>query len=171
MSDWLEEVGADATAMAAVHKAVDKWRELRFKRDEAESRFKAAEKVYNDFCNDVVAKLFRQNGLEALKLEDGSTVEVVEKIRCSIQKDSKKQVADWLRQHQADNLVKSQLIVMPSAAPKLKELGIGYDEEVDMNTNSVKAWVKGEMNVQNISVDDLPKGLSWYEYDEIQVKE
>lgn len=171
MSDWLDEVKVDSSAMSEVKKAVDKWRDLKFRRDEAEELFKNAEKQYNEFCNDVIAKVFRRNGLESLRLEDGSTVEVVEQVRCSITKDGKNSVAAWLREHGAAQLVKSQLIVMPSAAPKLKEMGIGYDEEVNMNTNSVKAWVKGELEVQNVSLEDLPKGLSWFMYDEIKVKE
>lgn len=171
MSDWLDEVGIDATAMSEVKKVVEKWRDLKFRRDEAEELLKNAEKQYNEFCTDVVSKVFRRNGLESLKLEDGSTVEVVEQVRCSITKDGKNSVANWLREHGAEQLVKSQLIVMPSAAAVLKQMGIGYDEEVSMNTNSVKAWVRGELQVQNVRLEDLPKGLSWYMYDEIRVKE
>lgn len=168
---WLDDVSVDTTAMAEVKKAVEVWRELKFKMDSAEAVFNEAKKVYEEYCKDVVSRVFRQNGLESLRLDDGSTVEVVSKIRCSIQKDSKNTVADWLRAHDADNLVKAELVVMASQKEKLDSIGVPYDEEVDMNTNSVKAWVKGEIERGNVGVDDLPKGLSWFVYDEIVAKE
>lgn len=138
--------------------------------DDAESVYKARKAEYDDYVK-VFAQVFRTNGLESLRLEDGSEVGVVAKVSCSIQKAHKAEVADWLREHGAEQLVKAQLIVMPSAKQKLDELQIAYDEDVEMNTNSVKAWVRGEMDMQNVGLDDLPKGLSWYVYDDVQVKE
>lgn len=169
MSDWLEEVGTDGTAMEEIKKVVSHWRELKFKLDEATSVMEQAKKVYDEYVK-TVASTFRTNGMEQLRLEDGMELEVVAAVRCSITKEGKENVAEWLRAKGADNLVKSQLIVMPSAKAQLDKLGIAYDEDVAMNTNSVKAWVKGEMEMQNITLEDLPKGLSWFMYDDIKVR-
>lgn len=169
MSDWLDEVGADKTAMVEVKQVIDKWRELRFALDEQELKYEVAKKQYDEYVKTVSSTL-RQNGLEALKLEDGSMLEVVEQVRCSITKDGRNAVADWLRSKGADNLVKAQLIVDASHKAELQQMGVAYDEDVSMNTNSVKAWVRGEMAVQNVGLNDLPKGLSWFQYDEIKVR-
>lgn len=168
-ADWLDEVGADKTAMVEVKAVIDKWRELRFKLDNAEAVMAEAKKQYDEYVKTVSSTL-RQNGLEALKLEDGSMLEVVEQVRCSITKDGRNAVADWLRNKGAEQLVKSQLVVDASHKQQLEEEGIAYDEEVSMNTNSVKAWVKGEMQMGTVGLNDLPKGLSWFQYDEVRVK-
>ena len=170
---WLDEAVADKTAMAEVKAQVVRWRELRKELAEAETKFKCAQMMYDNFCQQVLSQTLRQNGLEALKCEDGTLLTVELQTRCSIKKDeaSKADVAKWLREQGADNLIKSQLIVMPSAKAALDKLGIAYDEDVSMNTNSVKAYILGEMRMNNISAADLPKGLSWYQYDTISFKE
>ena len=173
MSSWLDEQPADSTAMAEVKQVVAKWRELKAAMDEAEFNFTRAKNIYEAYVkSDMVGRL-RQNGIESLGLEDGSRLEVVQQTKCSIKKDqaSQDEVAAWLRQHEADQLVKSQLIVMPSQKAVLDKMGIAYDEDITMNTNSVKAFILGEMRMNNIQVEDLPKGLSWYQWDDVVVKE
>lgn len=172
-ANWLDEQPADATAMAEVKQVVAKWRELREALAKAEFEYTQAKNLYEAFVKtDMVGKL-RTNGIETLGLEDGSRLEVVQQTKCSIKKDkaSQDQVAAWLREHDADNLVKSQLIVMPSQKAKLEQMGIAFDEEVSMNTNSVKAFILGEMRMNNIQTEDIPSGISWYQWDDIAVKE
>jgi hypothetical protein len=170
---WIDEQQTDSSALAEVKASIDKWRELKFAMDEAESKFLHAKNTYEEYVkNELVGKL-RTNGIESLGLEDGAKLELQTQYKCSIKKDeaSKMQVAEWLREQGMDNLVKNTLIVMPSAKAKLDELHIPYDEDIAMNTNSIKAYIKGEMQINNIKQEDLPKGLSWYQWDDVIIKE
>lgn len=170
MSDWLDSMPTDATSMQLVKAGIEKWREVKFKLDSAEMSYKYAQEQYDKQVQEL-CQLMRKQGLEGMKLEDGTMLEIVPKIKCSILKDESKRlaVADWLREQGADALVSSTLTVMPSAKAVLEANGVAYDENVAMNTNSVKAWVKGEMEKGNLGIDDLPKGLAWFQWDDISV--
>lgn len=167
MSDWIDEVAVDKTAMSEVKACIVTLKKALDAMTKAEMQYEIAKEKYEQEVKKT-SELLRLNGLEALKCEDGSQLELVQNVRCSISKSGKDSVAQWLRQQGAERLVKSQLVVDSSHSSELKNMGIAYDEEVEMNTNSVKAWVKGEMEMGNVSVSDLPKGLSWFSYEEVK---
>ena len=56
---------------------------------------------------------------------------------------------------------------------KLKDAGITFEKVDTMNTNSVKAFVLDELgqkgNPATITKEDLPKGLNFFQYDEMEV--
>ena len=56
-------------------------------------------------------------------------------------------------------------------AEVLEKNGIGYDEDMVMNTNRVKAYVRSELNSGNLQVDEIPKGLSWWQYSVLDIRE
>lgn len=173
----LEDVTVEQTAglMQQIQEHVKKLRALQWKMIEAEEAFKTAEKEYNDYSRTVMPDLFKMNGLDALRLEDGSMVRVVTKTNCSINKNDtdRNNVAEWLKEHGAPQLVKSECIVPPSQIEKLKAASIIYNEETTMNTNSVKAFVLDQLGQKGapatITKDDLPKGLNFFQFDEMEI--
>lgn len=173
----LDDVSVETTAslMAQIQKHVKELRNLQWKMIEAEEAFKQAEKEYLDYSRNVMPDVFRLNGLEALRMEDGSMVRVVTKTQCSINKNDRDRasVAQWLREHGAEQLVKSECIVPPSQVEKLKAASITYEEETTMNTNSVKAFVLDQLGQKGspatITRDDLPKGLNFFQFDEMEI--
>lgn len=171
-AEWLDEVKADGTAMAEVNAMVSKLRTAQFAMDNAEQVFINLKNEYQKIVQEV-CQCFRNNGLEALQCSDGHSIQITSNVRCSIKKDdaSKKEVARWLRDRGMDNLVKSELIVMPSQKQKLDSIGVAYDETLDMNTNSVKAYVRGELDCGTLDRTEIPQGLSWFEYDDVVIKE
>jgi septum formation inhibitor MinC len=178
MSDWIDELPSDETAMKEVKQVVQQWRKLRADMQKAEIVYKTAQSAYEDFVKKEMVQRLRQNGLEALKLEDGTMLQVEQKVKCSLKgrtdADKDRNLADmskWLEEHGASALVTSILNVMPSQKQKLREMGIAFDEKTSINTNSVKAWILGEMRMNNIRQEDLPACLSWYMWDDISVKE
>lgn len=173
----LDDVDIKQTAglMQKIKNHVGILRELQWKMIEAEEAFKVAENAYLDYSRNVMPELFKLNGLDALQMEDGSVVRVVTKTNCSINKNDKDRhvVAEWLREHGAENLIKSECIVPPSQIDKLKANSIIYEEETSMNTNSVKAFVLDQLGQKGspatITKEDLPKGLNFFQYDEMEV--
>ena len=169
-------VGVTSNLMALIQEHVKKLRELQWKMLEAEEAFKVAEKQYLNYSRNVMPDLFKLNGLDALQMEDGSTVRVVTKTQCTINKNEidRNNVAKWLREHNASDLVKSECIVPASQVEKLKAASIVYKEdEMSMNTNSVKAFILDQLGQKGspatITKEELPKGLNFYQFDEMEV--
>lgn len=174
----LDDVSVEQTAglMAQIQEHVKKLRALQWDMIQAEEAFKQAEKEYNDYSRTVMPDLFKMNGLDALTMDDGSVVRVVTKTNCSINKNDidRANVAKWLREHGAPQLVKSECIVPPSQVEKLKAANIIYQEETTMNTNSVKAFILDQLGQKGapatITKEDLPKGLNFFQFDEMEIQ-
>lgn len=174
----LDDVSVEQTAglMAQIQEHVKKLRALQWAMIQAEEAFKQAEKEYNDYSRTVMPDLFKMNGLDALTMDDGSVVRVITKTNCSINKNDidRANVAKWLREHGAPQLVKSECIVPPSQVEKLKAANIIYQEETTMNTNSVKAFILDQLGQKGapatITEEDLPKGLNFFQFDEMEIQ-
>lgn len=175
----LDDVTVEQTAglMQKIQEHVKELRRLQWAMMEAEEAYKEAEKAFNNYSRNTMPDLFKMNGLDALRTEDGMMVRVVTKTNCSINKGDvdRTNVAKWLREHGAENLVKSECIVPPSQIEKLKAAQITYEEETTMNTNSVKAFVLDQLGQKGspatITKDDLPKGLNFFQYDEMEISQ
>ena len=174
----LDDVSVEQTAglMAQIQEHVKKLRALQWAMIQAEEAFMKAEKAYNDYSRTVMPDLFKMNGLDALTMDDGSVVRVITKTNCSINKNDidRANVAKWLREHGAPQLVKSECIVPPSQVEKLKAANIIYQEETTMNTNSVKAFILDQLGQKGapatITKEDLPKGLNFFQFDEMEIQ-
>lgn len=173
----LDDVSIEQTSnlMKQIQDHVKQLRALQWKMIEAEEAFKKAEKEFNDYSRNVMPDLFKMNGLDTLRLEDGAVVRVVTKTNCSINKNDNDRatVAEWLRQHGGETLVKSECIVPTSQVEKMKAAGVIYQEETNMNTNAVKAFLLDQLGQKGapatITKEDLPHGLNFFQFDEMEV--
>lgn len=171
-TSWLDNVDVDRTAMSEVKKSITKWRELYRAMFQAQAAYEKAKEKYETFVADEMIRKLRTNGMESITLEDGTVVSVCTNTKCSQVKDKqlRKNVAAWLKERGMESMVKEELIVMPSNKAALDKLGIAYDENTDVNTNSLKAYILSEMRLNNLTAQDLPKGISWYQWDDINVQ-
>ena len=179
MSDTyeLDDVQIEQTAnlMAQIKEHVKTLRAKQWKMMEAEEAFKKAEAEYLEYSRTVMPDLFKMNGLDMLQMEDGSVVRVATKTTCSINKNDadRANVAKWLREHNGSELVKSECICPSSQVDALKRAGIIFEEETTMNTNAVKAFLLDQLGQKGspavITKEDLPKGLNFYQFDEMEV--
>lgn len=173
----LDDVDIEQTKglMTQIQGHIEKLRALQKVMEEAEKAFKEAEKAYLDYSRNTMPDLFKLNGLDALRLDDGAMVRVITKTQCSINKNDadRANVANWLRAHGADNLIKSECIVPSSQVEKLKAAAITYEETTTMNTNSVKAFILDQLGQKQspatITKEDLPKGLNFFQFDEMEI--
>lgn len=179
MSDTyeLEDVTVEQTAtlMAQIKEHVKTLRAKQWTMMEAEEAFKKAEKEYLDYSRTVMPDLFKMNGLDLLQMDDGSVVRVVTKTNCSINKNDadRDNVAKWLREHNGAELVKAECIVPVSQEDKMREAGVIFEEKTTMNTNAVKAFLLDQLGQKGspatITKEDLPKGLNFFQFDEMEV--
>lgn len=172
--EWLDNVEVKPF-MTEVNEQVAHLTKLRFAVEEAEEALRKAEKAYGDFVKSTFCQVFRANGIESLRLEDGRRINIIVKTTCSINKNDadRNKVAAWLREKGASSLVKSELHVMPEHKRQLDSLGIPNEETTTMNTNAVKAWLLDQLGqkggVAQICMEDIPKGINFYQYDDVEI--
>ena len=170
------EIEQTANLMAQIKAHVKELRARQWAVIEAEEALKKAQESYDDYSQHVLPDLFKMNGLDMLRMDDGAIVRVVTTTRCSINKNDadRQNVAKWLREHNGENLVKSECICPSSQLDALKANGIIFEEETTMNTNAVKAFLLDQLGQKGapavITKEDLPKGLNFYQYDEMEVQ-
>lgn len=170
------EIEQTANLMKQIKDHVVELRRRQWAVEEAEENLRKAQASYDDYSQHVLPDLFKMNGLDMLRMDDGAIVRVVTTTRCSINKNDadKQNVAKWLREHNGEALVKSECICPSSQMEALKANGIIYQEETTMNTNAVKAFLLDQLGQKGapavITKEDLPKGLSFYQYDEMEVQ-
>lgn len=169
------EIEQTSNLMKQIQEHVAKLKKLKWDVELATEALKKAQDAYDDFSQHVLPDLFKMNGLDMLKTDDGAIVRVITTTRCSINKNDadKQNVAEWLRNHNGEALVKSECICPSSQLDALKRAGIIYQEETTMNTNAVKAFLLDQLGQKGspavISKEDLPKGLNFYQYDEMEI--
>lgn len=169
------EIEQTSNLMKQIQEHVAKLKKLKWDVELATEALDKAQKAYDDFSQHVLPDLFKMNGLDMLKTDDGAIVRVITTTRCSINKndEDKQNVAKWLRNHNGEALVKSECVCPSSQLDALKKAGIIYQEETTMNTNAVKAFLLDQLGQKGspavISKEDLPKGLNFYQYDEMEI--
>ena len=169
------EIEQTSNLMAQIQEHVSKLKKLKWDVELKTEELKKAQEAYDDYSQHVLPDLFKMNGVDMLRTEDGSVVRVITTTRCSINKNDadKQNVAEWLRKHNGESLVKSECICPSSQLQALKAYGIIYQEETTMNTNAVKAFLLDQLGQKGspavITKEDLPKGLNFYQYDEMEI--
>lgn len=169
------EIEQTSNLMKQIQEHVSKLKKLKWDVELATEALKKAQDAYDDFSQHVLPDLFKMNGLDMLRTDDGAIVRVITTTRCSINKNDadKQNVAEWLRSHNGESLVKSECICPSSQMAALKANGIIYQEETTMNTNAVKAFLLDQLGQKGspavITKEDLPKGLNFYQYDEMEI--
>lgn len=171
---------SDPMMLQQVRQSCEKLIELRTQMLIAEERFEQAKKAYDQYACVDLPQMFKNNGLDMLSMQDGTQLRVVTKTKASILKgkddgaSSLKNITAWLREHNNEQLINSECIVPVSQLEKLKAAGVIYEEKTAVNTNSLKALIIDMLGQTGspaiITKDDLPSGLSFYQWDEMEVK-
>ena len=169
------EIEQTANLMKQIKEHVLELKRRKWAVEEAEEALRKAQASYDDYSQHVLPDLFKMNGLDMLQMDDGSIVRVITTTKCGINNNDtdRANVAKWLREHDGGALVKSECICPSSQVQALKNAGIIYEEETTMNTNAVKAFLLDQLGQKGapakITKEDLPKGLNFYQFDEMEV--
>lgn len=173
-NSWMDEVEVKPF-MEEVNSQIKRLTDFKWKMEQAQEALDKATKEYEDYVHNTFCQVFRANGLESFRLSDGTRINVITKTSCSINKNDKDKeaVAQWLREHGASELVKSELHVTSEHKQELDFMGIPNEETTTMNTNSVKAWLIDQLGqkggVAQITVEDIPKGIHFFQYDDVEI--
>lgn len=173
---WIGQVAeVPQTAMEEVQGYVAELRTRMQRMVEAEAAFETAKAHYEEYAKHVVPEIFLKNGVDLIKTSDGAKVGVVTKTSCSINKNDKDKnyVAQWLREHNGAELVKTELKVDETYRKILEANGVSFEAKTEMNTNKVKAWLLDQLGQKGgtaqIDVNEIPKEVHFFQWNEMEV--
>jgi hypothetical protein len=177
MSDFNYEVNTSGTILEEVSAMATRLSQLEEKVRLAEEAFKLAKKEYETYSMVTLPNVFQTNGLSSMVLENGKKIVLTDKFSCQPQKsdEARKVVRDFLKAHSGDALIKENAIVSADDIEKLKSAGIQFSVTSDVNTNSLKSFLKEilgykENCIATVEEKDLPKQLGFWKWAEVEVK-
>jgi hypothetical protein len=127
-----------------------------------EAEYDQAKKEYEYYANTILPMEMFQAGISSVELMSGGKLQYERKFYCQPNKNEadKKIIADWLRQHGGDHLVKERAVIDIAQVDKLRDVGIPYSTIEDFNTASLKAFIKDKLGatggVAQIEITDVP---------------
>jgi hypothetical protein len=147
----------------------DHLKELKLKMIKAEAEFKQAQKEHDYYASSVLPMEMFNAGVAEVKLMSGGVMTYERKFYCQPNKNEadKKIMADWLRANNGDHLIKESAKVDGAQLDKLKASDIPYTEIDDINTNSLKAFLKDKIGAGGgtvqIQIQDIPDCMHFQE--------
>lgn len=140
-----------------------------------EAEYEQAKKEYEYYASSVLPMEMFNAGVEELKLTDGSIISRKRNFYCTPNKndDDRRIIAEWLRKHGGDELVKEKAQVDKAFIDKLKAAGLPYTEIDTINTQSLKAFIVDKLGVKNgiqqIQVEEIPDCVHFYEVNTVEI--
>jgi len=142
---------------------------LRNKMLEAEDIYERAKKEYEYYAQTILPMEMFNAGVSDIVLMNGGRMTYERKFYCQPNKNDTDRniIATWLRQHGGDDLVKEAASVDGALINTLKEAGIPYVERDEINTNSLKAFIKDKIGANGglaqIQLDEIPACIHFQE--------
>jgi len=164
----LSHLVADAPSAASeviqdIQAKIRKMRELEIDMLEKQELFKAAEKEFEEYKASVVLASMTSAGLNSIEDENGNFVKLETKWYCNPNKNDadRKIIEAWLMKQGGDFLIKRKGEVEAEQLDMMRSAGIPFAEKIDMNTNSLKAFLKDALgytkgSVAKISLEEIP---------------
>jgi hypothetical protein len=167
MSDGDKKVLGNLSAMAK------RLKELAADCADKEEAFKKAKEEYERYRTVDLPNAMLQAGVSLVETADGDRIEIRNKYYCNPNKndEDRKKIGEWLSKWGASHLIKRTAVV--SDIERLSEAGIPHVEKWDMNTNTLKAWIKDQLGVNGgaalFSTSDIPECVHFNQIDEAEI--
>ena len=147
----------------------DHLKKLKLDMIKKEAEYNQAKKEYEYYASSVLPmEMFNANVAE-VKLMSGGIMTYERKFYCQPNKNDtdKRIMAEWLRANDGAHLIKEAAKVDGAQISLLKESGIPFIEIADMNTNSLKAFLKDRIGANggtvHIQISDIPECMHFQE--------
>ncbi len=180
-TEFLDNIDTDIDDILAelgekVHSLRDKRQEIVF----AEEKLKELKQEETGLSQEEIPQILLSRGLSSIKLSTGEKVDIVEILAASMPKDPKKKstVMTWLVKNQGEHLIKRELTVEEpeeKIVQFLRREGIPYLNELKVNTNSFKAFLRQGLgmkkgSLQVLEIGDIPKECNPYVFKRTDIK-
>lgn len=174
-TSFLEEMSpADSTVLKNIAEMGKTLKQLALEAEIAEQAAKDAQQKYYQYRTQTMPMAMFEAGLRDITLTDGSRIVVNTKVYCSPNKNEADRniMAQWLIEHGGQNLIKEQCIVDGKFKEQLGD--IAHKDVLDMNTNSLKAWLKDQLGYNGgtpqFSYEDIPDCIHFVQLDEVSIE-
>lgn len=148
--------------------------------DFLEEQMKELQKRERALSMEEIPELLLSRGLSEVKLESGAKVAIKENLSANVPKNplARNKVLRWLQEHNGEDLIKQELKVEEPelhVIEYLKTKGVVFSNELNVNTNSFKAFLREQLgmkkgSLQRIEIGDIPKEASPYVYRDTIIK-
>lgn len=154
----------------------EKLKELQCKMLAAQVEADRAKKEFEHYANVVIPQEMFSAGIDSIGLSSGGSLKIKRNFYCQPSKGDadRKKIVEWLRANGGDHLVKHNASVSAEDMSKLEQNGIPYIENTNVNTTSLKAFLKDKIGattgIQQISIEDIPACIHFQEVTTVEIE-
>lgn len=154
----------------------EKLKELKANMLATQAAAEQAKKEFEHYANVIIPQEMFSAGVEGIMLASGGSLKVKRNFYCQPNKndEDKKIITDWLRANGGEHLVKSEAKVPETEIGKLKKNNIAFVESTNVNTQSLKAFLKDKIGattgVQQIAIEDIPACIHFQEVTTVELE-
>ena len=154
----------------------EKLKELQVKMLETQALADAAKKEFEHYANVIIPQEMFSAGVDSIGLSSGGSLKVKRNFYCQPNKNAadRAKIVAWLRENGGDHLVKHDATVSPEDMDKLTANGIPFIENTQVNTTSLKAFIKDKLGVttgvQQIDIKDIPECIHFQEVTTVELE-
>ena len=115
-------------------------------------------------------------GVDSIGLSSGGSLKVKRNFYCQPNKnpEDRKKIVEWLRANGGGHLVKHDASVSAEDMDKLEQNGIPFVENTNVNTTSLKAFLKDKIGattgVQQITLEEIPACIHFQEVTTVELE-
>lgn len=167
--------GQDKKVLSNLSEMGEKLKELKLNMLKCQADLDAAKKAYEHYANVIIPQEMFSAGVDSIGLSSGGALRVKRNFYCQPNKnpDDRATIAKWLRDNGGEYLVKHNATVSADDMDKLQENDIPFIENTDVNTNSLKAFLKDKIGattgVQQITIDEIPACIHFQEVTTVEI--
>lgn len=166
----------DKSVLKGLSAMGEKLKELQLKMVEAQAEADRAKKEFEHYANVLIPQEMFSAGVDSIGLASGGMLKVKRNFYCQPNKnpDDRKKIVEWLRANGGDHLVKHDASVSAEDMSKLSENGIPFIENTNVNTTSLKSFLKDKIGattgVQQITIDQIPECIHFQEVTSVEIE-
>jgi hypothetical protein len=151
---------------------------------EAEQLLKEREKVLRKLDEEVLPDIMTRANIDMIGTAYGNLV-LKEDLKARIPSDpfARERALEWLREHNAEALIKSEVVISETEDQKISEelidslrrMGLSFSKSETVNTNSLAAFFRELLGIKKGSIatmqsDEIPPEFSLYRYRKVSLK-
>jgi hypothetical protein len=151
---------------------------------EAEQLLKEREKVLRKLDEEVLPDIMARANIDMIGTAYGNLV-LKEDLKARIPSDpfARERALEWLREHNAEALIKSEVVISETEDQKISEelidslrrMGLSFSKSETVNTNSLAAFFRELLGIKKGSIatmqsDEIPPEFSLYRYRKVSLK-
>lgn len=175
--DYLSGISSeDKGVLKNLSQMGEQLKKLQLRMLETQAAAEQAKKEYEHYANVLIPQEMFSAGIDSIGLASGGSIRVKHTFYCQPNKNEadRKKIADWLRENGGEHLIKHDASVSAEDMTRLEENGIPFIENTQVNTASLKAFLKDKIGattgVQQITIEDIPACIHFQEVTTVELE-